>query len=130
MIQSQDRSGYIGASDTSMVVGNWNRKTFEKWWLEKLGLNKNDIKISFIILLINMLTLFVINIIFGGNMIPIYVMLPYFIFLIIAIFSCKIIEEIVDNFLRDENYKIMTFEEFNYKYERKKNEKKNIKWLI
>ena len=44
LIQSQDRSYYIGASDTSMVVGNWTTKTFEKWWLEKLGLNKNDIK--------------------------------------------------------------------------------------
>ena len=43
MIQSQDRGGYIGASDTSFVVGNWKTKTFEKWWLEKLGLNKNDI---------------------------------------------------------------------------------------
>ena len=42
MIQSQDRSYYIGCSDTSMVVGNWNTKTFEKWWLEKLGLNKNS----------------------------------------------------------------------------------------
>lgn len=42
MIQSQDRSYYIGASDTSMVVGNWNTKTFENWWLEKLGLNKNS----------------------------------------------------------------------------------------
>lgn len=44
MIASQDRSYYIGASDTSMVVGNWGTKTFEKWWLEKLGLNKNDLK--------------------------------------------------------------------------------------
>ena len=42
MIQSQDRSYYIGASDTSMVVGNWKTKTFEKWWLEKLSLNKNS----------------------------------------------------------------------------------------
>lgn len=42
MIQSQDRSYYIGASDTSMVVGNWETKTFENWWLEKLGLNKNN----------------------------------------------------------------------------------------
>lgn len=42
MIQSQDRSNYIGASDTSMVVGNWETKTFEKWWLEKLGLHKNN----------------------------------------------------------------------------------------
>ena len=31
MIQSNDRSGYIGASDTSIVVGNWNTKTFEKY---------------------------------------------------------------------------------------------------
>ena len=43
MIQSQDRSNYIGASDTSMVVGNWNTKTFEKWWLEKIGINKNNL---------------------------------------------------------------------------------------
>ena len=43
LIQSKDRSYYIGASDTSMVVGNWNTKTFEKWWLEKLGLNKNNL---------------------------------------------------------------------------------------
>ncbi len=42
MIQSKDRSYYIGASDTSMVVGNWATKTFENWWLEKLGLNKNN----------------------------------------------------------------------------------------
>jgi len=44
MIASQDRSYYIGASDTSMVVGNWNTKTFENWWLEKLGIRKNDLK--------------------------------------------------------------------------------------
>jgi hypothetical protein len=42
LIQSQDRSGYIGASDTSMVVGNWKTKTFEKWWLEKIGLYRNN----------------------------------------------------------------------------------------
>lgn len=41
MIQSSDRSYYIGASDTSYVVGNWSTKSFEKWWLEKIGLNKN-----------------------------------------------------------------------------------------
>ena len=41
MIQSQDRSYYIGASDSSMVVGNWNTKTFKNWWLEKLGLRQN-----------------------------------------------------------------------------------------
>ncbi len=43
MIQSQDRSEYIGASDTSMVVGNWNTKTFERWWLEKIGIYKNNL---------------------------------------------------------------------------------------
>ena len=43
MIQSKDRSGYIGASDTDMVVSNWNTKTFEKWWLEKLGIYHNDL---------------------------------------------------------------------------------------
>lgn len=42
MIQSQDRSGYIGASDTSIVVGNWTTKTFENWWLTKLGFNQNS----------------------------------------------------------------------------------------
>ncbi|MEE0929567.1 MAG: hypothetical protein UIM53_01045 [Acutalibacteraceae bacterium] len=41
MIQSQDRSYYIGASDTSIVVGNWTTKTFQNWWLEKLGLRQN-----------------------------------------------------------------------------------------
>lgn len=44
MISSQDRSYYIGASDTSYVVGNWETKSFENWWLEKLGLRKNDLK--------------------------------------------------------------------------------------
>lgn len=44
MISSQDRSFYIGASDTSFVVGNWKTKSFENWWLEKLGLRKNNLK--------------------------------------------------------------------------------------
>lgn len=43
MIQNHDRSGYIGASDTSYVVGNWNTKTFKKWWLTKLGIAKNEL---------------------------------------------------------------------------------------
>ncbi len=37
MIKNKDRKGYIGASDTKYVIGNWETKTFEKWWLEKLG---------------------------------------------------------------------------------------------
>lgn len=44
MIASQDRSYYIGCSDTSMVVGNWQTKTFENWWLEKIGIVKNNIR--------------------------------------------------------------------------------------
>ena len=44
MIASKDRSFYIGASDTGFVVGNWNTRTFEKWWLEKLGFYKNEVK--------------------------------------------------------------------------------------
>lgn len=41
MISSQDRSYYFGCSDTSMVVGNWTTKSFEKWWLEKLGIYRS-----------------------------------------------------------------------------------------
>ena len=39
MIASQDRSGYIGASDVQFVLGNWRTKTWEKWWMQKLGIN-------------------------------------------------------------------------------------------
>lgn len=41
MITDHDRSGYIGASDTDKVIGNWKTKTWEKWWMQKLGIN-ND----------------------------------------------------------------------------------------
>lgn len=40
MIKSKDRSYYIGASDVSFVVGNWNTKTFEKWYGTKLDINE------------------------------------------------------------------------------------------
>lgn len=43
MISSKDRSGYIGASDTSTVMRNWNTKTFEQWWRVKQGLTENNI---------------------------------------------------------------------------------------
>lgn len=43
MIRNHDRSGYIGASDTKYVIGNWNTKTFEKWWLKKLGIDTSNI---------------------------------------------------------------------------------------
>ena len=39
MIADQDRSGWFGASDTAMIMGNWKTKTFQKWWLQKLGVN-------------------------------------------------------------------------------------------
>ena len=37
MIHNQDRSGWFGASDTQQIMGPWTSKTFEAWWLEKLG---------------------------------------------------------------------------------------------
>ena len=40
MIASQDRSGYIGASDVQYVIGNWQTKTWEQWWMTKLGISK------------------------------------------------------------------------------------------
>ena len=43
MISSKDRSQYFGASDTSFIVGNWNTKSFEKWWLVKLGFSTNEL---------------------------------------------------------------------------------------
>ena len=42
MIRSHDRSYYIGASDTNMVVGKWASKTFEKWYATKLGIYSMD----------------------------------------------------------------------------------------
>ena len=44
MIKSQDRSYFIGASDTSYVVGNWNTKSFDKWYGTKLGIYSQDFK--------------------------------------------------------------------------------------
>lgn len=41
MISDKDRSGYLGASDTDKVIGNWKIKTFEKWWMQKLGINRD-----------------------------------------------------------------------------------------
>lgn len=39
MIGSQDRSGWFGASDTAIIMGNWKTKSFKNWWLQKLGLS-------------------------------------------------------------------------------------------
>lgn len=38
MIQNKDRSGWIGASDTAMVMGRWDTPSFARWWAVKLGL--------------------------------------------------------------------------------------------
>lgn len=43
MITDHDRSGWFGASDTSMIMGNWQTATFKKWWLVKLGIRTNTI---------------------------------------------------------------------------------------
>lgn len=37
MIRDHDRSGWIGASDTAAVMGNWGTKSFRCFWLTKLG---------------------------------------------------------------------------------------------
>lgn len=42
MIADKDRSGYIGASDISMIFGSWETDSFKKFWLTKLGLAKNS----------------------------------------------------------------------------------------
>lgn len=42
MISSKDRSYYIGASDTSFVVGNWETKTFARWYGVKQGIYEMD----------------------------------------------------------------------------------------
>lgn len=39
MIATKDRSGYIGASDTKYVIGSWKTKTFDKWWMKKIGID-------------------------------------------------------------------------------------------
>lgn len=42
MIANKDRSYYIGASDVSYVVGNWNTKSFAKWFGTKTGFYSMD----------------------------------------------------------------------------------------
>lgn len=41
MIESKDRSGYFGASDTDKIIGNWKTETFTKWWMQKIGINRD-----------------------------------------------------------------------------------------
>jgi hypothetical protein len=47
MIADKDRSFFIGASDTDKVIGNWGTKTFEKWWMQKLGINRDSFSNKF-----------------------------------------------------------------------------------
>lgn len=44
MITNQNRSFWIGASDTSMVMGNWSTESFKNWWLIKLGIDVKRFK--------------------------------------------------------------------------------------
>lgn len=43
MINNRDRSGWFGASDTAMIMGNWETKSFAKWWLVKCGVSKQNV---------------------------------------------------------------------------------------
>lgn len=43
MIHNRDRSGWFGASDTAMIMGNWETKSFAKWWLVKCGVSKQNV---------------------------------------------------------------------------------------
>lgn len=43
MIADKDRSGYFGASDTDKIIGNYKTATFEKWWLQKIGINRDHV---------------------------------------------------------------------------------------
>lgn len=38
MIKNKDRRGWIGASDTVMVMGSWNNPSWKRWWAVKIGL--------------------------------------------------------------------------------------------
>lgn len=40
--KSQGRARWIGASDTRYVMSNFDTKSFELWWLEKLGIRESD----------------------------------------------------------------------------------------
>lgn len=42
MITNTDRSGWFGASDTHILMGNWETETFKKFWLVKLGVIQDN----------------------------------------------------------------------------------------
>ena len=41
MIADHDRSYYFGGSDTDKIIGNWKTKSWERWWMQKLGINRD-----------------------------------------------------------------------------------------
>ena len=47
MIESKDRSGYFGASDTDKIIGKWTSDTFAKWWMQKIGINRDNFSNKF-----------------------------------------------------------------------------------
>ncbi len=47
MIASKDRSGYFGASDVAFIVGNWKTATFSRWWLQKIGISREQFSNKF-----------------------------------------------------------------------------------
>lgn len=48
MIANNDRSNYIGASDTKYVIGNWDTYTFKKWWQTKIGIDRNKLNNKYV----------------------------------------------------------------------------------
>ena len=44
MIADKSRDYYIGASDTHFVMMSFDTKTFQRWWLTKIGAEVNEIE--------------------------------------------------------------------------------------
>ena len=42
MIHNKSRAGWLGASDTATVMGNWDTDTFARWWNIKLGITEGN----------------------------------------------------------------------------------------
>ena len=47
MIESKDRSGWFGASDSDKIIGKWTSETFAKWWMQKIGINRDNFSNKF-----------------------------------------------------------------------------------
>ena len=43
MITNKDRSKWFSASDTHYIMGKWDTKTFQNWWIQKLGLVRKEV---------------------------------------------------------------------------------------